>query len=239
MAEQKKKNTVRNRKTGPSASTQRFLPIAEIRSDTVLLKNGGLRAVLQVEALNFNLKSETEQQGIVAGYGAFVNTLTFPVQIVIRSTKTNVDEYLKHLTELAEKNTNQLLKDQTLGYVAFMNRLLDIADIMQKKFYVVVPVDRSLRKKGLLEQFFDWIHPDDNAGKALARNREFQSGLKELNERIDLVQAGLGNIGLHTRRLSTRDLIELYYQIYNPKTAPHQKIPKDSVDDFKLEKTTL
>lgn len=239
MTEPVKKNTVRNRKARTAASTQRFLPIAEIRADTVLLKNGGLRAVLQVEALNFNLKSETEQQGIVAGYGAFVNTITFPIQIVIRSTKTNIDEYLKQLTDLAEKNTNQLMKDQTLGYVAFMSRLLDIADIMQKKFFVVIPVDRSLRKKGLLEQFFDWIHPDDNAGKALARNREFQSGVKELSERVDLVQAGLRNIGLHTRRLETRDLIELYYQIYNPKTSSHEKIPKEGVEEFNLEKTTL
>src|SRR5438270_10861132 len=88
------KSTVRNRKKGALTSTQRFLPIAEIRGDTVLLKNGGYRAVLEVEALNFNLKSETEQQGIISGYEAFVNTISFPLQIVIRSAKMNIDPYL-------------------------------------------------------------------------------------------------------------------------------------------------
>src|SRR3982750_1336891 len=83
------KTTVRQRKQGNKGATQRYLPIAEIRNDTVLLKNGGLRAVIEVEALNFNLKSETEQQGIVAGYESFVNTLNFPLQIVIRSSKMN------------------------------------------------------------------------------------------------------------------------------------------------------
>jgi hypothetical protein len=232
-------DTVRARKTAAAAATQRFLPIAEIRSDTVLLKNGGLRAVLEVEAVNFNLKSETEQQGIVAGYGSFVNTLTFPVQIVMRSTRTNIDEYLQGLTDLAEKNTNPLMQNQTLSYVAFIRRLLDIADIMQKRFYVVIPVDRSARKKTLFEQFFEWIHPDDSSGKALMRSRDFQSGLKELTERVDLVQAGLGSIGLHARRLPTRDLLQLYYSIYNPKTSDHAKIPKEGLEKLELEKMTL
>ncbi len=232
------KNTVRARKTAAKAAVQRFLPIAEIRNDTLLVKNGGVRAVLEVEAVNFNLKSETEQQGIVAGYGAFVNTLTFPLQIVIRSTKANIDEYLKQLTEIGQKNPNELLRQQTFGYVSFISRLLEVADIMQKRFYVVVPVDRNVRQKGLLEQFFEWMHPDDTSAKATIRNREFTGNVRQLSERMDLVQTGLANIGLHTKRLTTRDLLALYYQIYNPTTSQHQKIPQD-VRTMELEETTL
>lgn len=238
MADQPK-STVRSRKKNPAAATQRFLPIAEIRSDAVILKNGGLRAVIEVEALNFQLKSETEQQGIISGYGAFMNTLTFPLQIVIRSFRTNVDEYIAHLVALGQKNPNELLKRQTLGYANFLSRLLDIADIMQKKFYVVIPVDRSERRKSTMEKFFDWIHPEDSTAKAQQRTKELRSGLKDLSERIDLVQAGLNNIGLQTRRLATRDLLELYYQIYNPKTSQHEKIPKGSVEDLNVAETTL
>lgn len=237
MAE-KPKDTVRARKKGNANATQRFLPIAEIRNDTVLLKNGGIRAVLQIEALNFNLKSETEQQGIIAGYGAFVNTLTFPLQIVVRSTKTNIDDYLNSLRQIGEKHENQLLKDQTFNYVNFIQRLLDIADIMQKRFYVVVPIDKSVRKKSIIETFLEWMHPDDTVGKAAVRNKELLQGLKELNERVELVEAGLTSVGLHCKRLTTRELLSLYYQIYNPKTSQHQKIP-GSTEDLKLEKTTL
>jgi len=219
------KSTVRNRKTSPLMSTQRFLPIAEIRNDAIVLKNGGIRAVLKVEALNFNLKSETEQQGIIAGYGGFVNTLTFPLQIVIRSTRTNIDEYLAQMRGYAERQTNTLLKYQTNGYVNFMQQLVEVADIMQKTFYVVIPVDSSERKKSFFEKFFDWIHPDDTLAKAGQRGKEFSGLSRQLSERVEAVNTGLANVGLHSERLDTRGLLEMLYQVYNPKTSQLQKIP--------------
>lgn len=230
--------TVRNRKAPFAQATQRFLPIAEIRNDTVILKNGGIRAIIQVEAMNFNLKSETEQQGIIAGYGNFVNTLSFPVQIYIRSMRTNIDAYLADVRKMVDTHENQLLKDQTLSYVSFMQKLLEVADIMQKRFYIIIPVDRNVRKKTLIEKFFDWIHPDDSLAKSAYRSRELSRGLKDLTERVDLVQTGLTTIGLTSKRMNTRDLLELYYQIYNPKTSQHEKIPAE-VSDLGLEKAVL
>lgn len=238
MADTPQKSTVRTRKMNKAASTQRFLPIAEIHSDTVLLKNGGIRGVLSVEALNFNLKSETEQQGIIAGYGAFVNTLNFPLQVVIRSFRTNIDDYLEQVQSTGEKHANELLKQQTLGYVDFMRKLLEVADIMQKRFFVIVPVDRSVRKKSGLENLFSWLTPDDTTGNAAGRRRDFAPALRQLNERMELVQTGLSNIGLHTKRMNTRELVEMFYQIYNPQTSQHQKIPKE-LEPLKLEKNTL
>lgn len=231
-------DTVRGRKPGTAASTQRFLPVAEIRTDTILLKNGGMRAVLAVEAMNFNLKSETEQQGIIAGYGSFVNTLNFPLQIVVRSSRTNIDDYLDNVRSIGEKHQNELLKNQTLSYVAFMQKLLEVADIMQKRFYVVIPLDRSVRHKTAIEQFFDWLHPDDNHGKATQRHKDFAVGARQLQERVDLINAGLNSIGLHTKRLNTRDLIELLYQIYNPKTSQVEKLPKDETE-LNVEEATI
>lgn len=232
------KSTVRNRKTSPAMSTQRFLPIAEIRNDAIVLKNGGVRAVLKVEALNFNLKSETEQQGIIAGYGGFVNTLTFPVQIVVRSTRTNIDEYLEQMKGYAGKQQNQLLKDQTNGYINFMQQLVEVADIMQKKFYVIVPIDNSERKRTFFEKFFDWINPDDTLAKAGQRGKEFSNLSKQLNDRVEVVNSGLANVGLHTERLDTRGLLEMLYQVYNPKTSQLQKIPA-SVETLKEDQGTI
>ena len=231
------KSTVRNRKKGVLTSTQRFLPIAEIRGDTVMLKNGGLRAVLLVEALNFNLKSETEQQGIIAGYQGLVNTLNFPIQVVVRSAKMNIDPYLEHLRSLADAQKNELLKTQTLAYATFVERLIDIADIMQKRFYVVVPMDQNVRRRTVLEQFFGWMSPDDSTGRAAQRAREFAAGSRTLKDRVNLVQAGLENVGLISKRLTTHQLIELYYQIYNPKTSQEQKLPSE--EKLKVDRTTL
>ena len=219
-------------------STQRYLPVAEVRNNTIVLKNGGLRAVLAVEALNFNLKSETEQKGIIAGYGSFVNTIIFPLQIVIRSTRTNIDEYLTEVRDIGEKNTNELLKNQTLAYVSFVQRLIEVADIMQKKFYVIIPVDHIDRQKTTFEQFFDWLHPDDSSAKASIRSHEFSTAAAHLSERVEVVSSGLSNIGLHVKRLDTRGLIEMLYQSYNPKTSQNQKLPKNMVD-LKFEQTAL
>jgi len=231
-------STVRGRKGASKQAAQRFLPFAEIRNDSVILKNGGIRAILQIEAINFNLKSETEQQGIIAGYGNFVNTLGFPVQIYIRSSRTNIDDYLAQVTAIGSKHTNPLLQQQTQNYVNFMRRLLDVADIMQKRFFIIIPIDRNVRRKTILEQFFDWVHPDDTTAKSAYRSRELSTALREVQQRVELVEAGLGSIGLHCKRMGTRDLLELYYQIYNPKTANQEKIPQD-LDALKFDKTTL
>ncbi|MDD5103269.1 MAG: hypothetical protein PHX93_02615 [Candidatus Peribacteraceae bacterium] len=220
----KPKDTVRNRKGLSKAATQRFLPIAEIRNDTVVLKNGGLRAVLAVEALNFNLKSETEQKGIIAGYQSFVNTIDFPLQISIRSTKINIDPYIEQLRERAKGQPNELLRDQTVEYANFIERIVEAADIMQKRFFVVIPLDDHPKRKSIIATFLEWIGIDDSTGKALARHQMFEKRVAPLRDRVNLVEAGLNNIGLTTRRLSTRELLELYYQVYNPGTSQEQKL---------------
>jgi len=224
----KPKDTVRNRKGLSKAQTQRFLPIAEIRNDTVVLKNGGLRAVLLVEALNFNLKSETEQKGIIAGYQAFVNTLNFPLQISIRSTKINIDPYIEQLRSRAKAQPNDLLREQTEEYATFIERIVEAADIMQKRFYVVIPLDDHPQHKSMIAQFLEWIGIEDSTSKALARHQMFEKRITPLRDRINLVEAGLNNIGLVTRRLSTRELLELFYQVYNPGTSQEQKLSRIS-----------
>ncbi|MDA1209192.1 MAG: hypothetical protein O2904_04150 [bacterium] len=225
-------STVRKRKgKNPKAAVQRFLPIAEIRNDTVLLKSGGLRAVLDVETLNFNLKSETEQQGIISGYQAFINTLGFPLQIVIQSRRVNIDPYIHEIREIAKKQTNPLLKEQTVSYANFVEKIVDVADIMAKRFIVVVPLDDNVegkgKKKAQLSQFFNFLSTDDSEAKAIERYKTFMEKHTKLVDRINLVESGLHNIGLITKRLTTQQLIELYYQIYNPRTSQNEKLSGD------------
>lgn len=231
-------DTVRKKKKGFAVSTQRYLPIAEIKEDTVVLKNGGIRAVLKVNALNFNLKSEVEQQGIIAGYQAFVNTIIFPIQILVRSTRLNIDPYIQNLRKKAESQQSPLLKEQTLDYADFMEKLVDIADIMQKGFYVIVPVDAPTKgKRGLMQRFMEWMNVDDSRGKALQRSREFHSYAKILRDRITLVQSGLENVGITMRRLKTEELVQLFYGIYNPATSQKQKF--QNIEELKPDKAAL
>ena len=223
----KKTDTVRKRHKNAKAAVQRFIPISEIRNDTVILKKGGMRAVLEVTALNFNLKSETEQQGIISGYESFINTIMFPLQILVRSTKVNIDPYIDQIKERASKQENTLLRDQTESYALFIEKIVEVADIMQKRFLVIVPLDDAEEKQSSLSQFFSWFGIDDSASKINYRRKYFAEKSVQLKDRVNLIESGLRNVGLMTRRLSTTELIELYYEVYNPKTSQEQKLPKD------------
>jgi hypothetical protein len=133
--------TVRQKKGSPSVSTQIYLNIAEIKDDIVVLKNGGIRAVLQTNSVNFNLKSEDEQNATIYSFQSFLNSIDFPVQIVIQSRKLDVDKYIENVKEIGEKHENALLKKQTMEYCEYIQKLVEYADIMEKKFYVIVPFD--------------------------------------------------------------------------------------------------
>jgi hypothetical protein len=196
----------------PKAATQLHLRIAEIRDDTIVLKNGGLRGVLKVSSMNFNLKS-------------FLNTLEFPVQIVIRSRKLDLDAYIDKLKGLAEKQTNNLLQRQTHEYIDYIQRLIEYADIMEKEFYVVVPQDppRAVGQN-FVEKFWGRMHPADTIGSIVQRHKEFEQLEKNLHQRLTTITSGLENCGLKVAQLKTAELVALFYQIYNPLTARNEKV---------------
>lgn len=219
------KSTVKQKKTSPSMSTQLFLDIAEIKDNTVILKNGGLRAILQTNSINFNLKSEEEQNSIIYGYQNFLNSLDFPVQIVVQSRKLDVDKYIETVREIGEGHTNILLKEQTNEYCDYIQKLVEYADIMEKKFYVVVPYDpyRS-RKQNTFSKFMSSISSSDSVDAIKRRHREFDELNKNLTERVSAVMAGLEGCNLRVAQLSTPQLIELFYQVYNPITSRNEKL---------------
>lgn len=211
-------------KKNPASSTQTYLRIAEIRDDTVVLKNGGLRSILRVSSINFNLKSEEEQNSIVYSYQGFLNTLEFPIQIVVRSKKLDIDNYLDKLKKIGEKQTNPLLQTQTYEYVEYIAKLVEYADIMEKDFLVVVPVDPLRNQKiTIVQKFFQSMNAKDSYEAIKRRHDEFEQLKKTLVQRTSSVKVGLENCGLKAEQLTTKDLIELFYNIYNPTVARYEK----------------
>ena len=219
------KDTVRQKKGSPAVSTQLYMNIAEIKENVVVLKNGGLRAILQTSSVNFNLKSEQEQNAIIYSYQSFLNSLDFPVQICIQSRKLDIDKYIDNVKEKAEQHTNPLMKQQTLEYAEYIQKLIEYADIMEKNFYVVVPYDpyRS-QKMNIFEKFMQSISSQDSIENIKRRHHEFQDLNKHLNERVNSVKTGLEACNLRAVQLTTPQLIELFYKIYNPETARNEKI---------------
>ncbi len=208
----------------PGSSTQVYLKIAEIRDNTVVLKNGGLRSVLRVSSINFNLKSEDEQNAIVYSYQGFLNTLEYPIQIVVRSKKLDIDDYLEKLKKIGEKQTNPLLQTQTYEYVEYIAKLVEYADIMEKDFLVIVPLDPyRAQKPNMIQKFFQNMNSKDSYENVKRRREEFEELRKNLTQRVSSVRIGLENCGLKVDELNTKQLIELYYNIYNPTAARYQK----------------
>lgn len=206
-------------------STQTHLRIGEIRDNILVLKDGGMRVILKTSSINFNLKSEEEQNAIIYSYQGFLNSLEFPVQIVVRSKKLDIDNYIEQVKKLGEKQENKLLQEQTYEYADYIKRLVEYADIMEKEFFVIVPYD-PVRIQGAnkFQSFFQRLAPKDSYADIKRRQSEFETLKKAIMQRVNVVKSGLENCGLKVEQLETMALIELFYRSYNPKTSRNQKL---------------
>ncbi len=210
------------RKQSQISSTQRFLNIMEIRDDTVILKDGTLRGLILVSSINFSLKSEDEQNAVISGYVQFLNSLEFPLQVLIQSKKLNIDDYLERLKAIEKEQVNDLLKMQTREYRQYIAELVSLADIMSKKFYMVVPyAGVSIKAKGFMTMLKESMSP---ASIINIKQKKFEKYRFELSKRIEYIIDGLSSIGLKSVALDTQSLIELFYNTYNPDTYDQQQL---------------
>ncbi|MBI2551971.1 hypothetical protein HYW17_01565 [Candidatus Uhrbacteria bacterium] len=201
---------------------QHYLDIAEIKEDTVILKDGTLRAVLAVSSLNFALKSENEQNALISAYAQFLNALDYPLQIVIQSRKLNIDDYLARLKQAEKNQSNELLRIQITDYLSFIKELVELGEIMTKRFFLVIPYSPvSDKRKGFWTRLGEVLRP--LTALSLSSER-FERQRVELTRRAGHAQSGLSGIGLAARMLDTPALIELYYRVYNPDLAEIQTL---------------
>jgi type IV secretory pathway VirB4 component len=209
-----------------NTSTQEYLDIAEIKDDTVIMKDGSLRAVLLVSSVNFALKSEDEQNAVVASYVGFLNNIDFTLQIVIQSRELNIDNYLDSLKQKEKEQTNELLKMQTTEYIEYIKELVNMGKIMSKRFYIVVPYSPSLdKKRGFFSSLLEALRP---VFVLKIREETFLRYKGELSRRMEVVISGLSSMGLNTAPLDTESLIELFYNTYNPATSKNQPLIRTS-----------
>jgi len=202
----KKKNTV--------PATQRHLPIAEVKNDTIVMRDGTLRAVLLVSSINFALKNEDEQNAIVSSYVSFLNGLDHPIQVVIQSRELYIKPYLEKLAKKEREQGNELLRMQIADYRSFVAQLVDLGKIMSKRFFVVVPYDPlSNKQKSFWSRFSEVFNP---AGTVKLKEERFLQRKQELDARLRQIESGLAGMSLEVVRLDTQSLIELFYSTYNP-----------------------
>lgn len=202
-------------------STQEHINVSEIRDGIMILKDGGMRMVILSSAVNFSLKSENEQNAIISRYQGFLNSLSFPVQVLMQSRRLDLERYLQRLETKLKEVANELIQLQINDYVAYVRKLITIANIMDKRFYVVVPYN-SPRVQS--RSFFDKLfHPTKNIAPVMSEN-EFNQYKEELIERVNTVSSELHALGVKTVLLSTQQIIELLYSSYNIEEASKERL---------------
>lgn len=201
----------------PQPSTHQFVRIENIRDDVVIIRGGGLLAVLQVSSMNFALKSQQEQEAIVYEYQNFLNSLDFPLQILVNSRFVNIERYLQELEQKTRRQQNELLKMQTQEYIKFVQNFVQQASIVSTDFYVVVSfnlIESTLKSGGAGERLKSLFGAGGHAGEM--EKDKFMQYKGQLIQRVDFVSGGLHRIGLTARMLLSEELISLYWSLYNP-----------------------
>lgn len=212
-------------------STQRYLPFSEIRDNIVMMKDGSVRIVLKVEAVNFLLKSEAEQDSIIYSFQHFLNALQFPIQILIRSLKVDIEWYLNRLKDLTASQKNPLLKDQSERYIEFLTNLVNVAQIMKKEFYIIIPHDEvndeSVSPKGMFQivkSFFAGVSQTVLYEEVRQRLARIDYLKKRCHEKASIVKSSLEFVGLKSEILNKDQLIELMISYYDPKVNSVAKV---------------
>lgn len=192
------------RKSNSKVSSRRQIAIKGVRDGVLILPNDQYRVILEASSINFELKSEDEQDAIIETYQSFLNSLACPVQIVVRIRELDMQKYLDSFKSAQAKEKQKIYRDQIKNYAQFVQGLITTNKILTRDFYVVVP------------------HADkDKAG--------FDAVKEQLALSADIISKGLARLGVQTRQLSSLEVLDLFYSFYNPAAAKRQPITEQTM----------
>ncbi len=200
------------------ASTQQHLDVEDIQDDLVVLKDGGCCLIIGTTAINFGLLSEKEQEAIIYAYAGLLNSLTFPIQIVIRSQKKDISGYLKLLEEAEAKAQKPLIKEQIKKYRSFVQETVQKNDVLDKKFYISIPM--SALELGITKN----LAATFKSKRTLPFEKTYilERAKVNLHPKRDHLLRLLSRLGLKSKQLTTQELIRLFFNVYNPETLTQQ-----------------
>jgi type IV secretory pathway VirB4 component len=205
-------------------STQSTLLISEVKDGVVVMRDGSLRGVILGSAINFDLMSTQEQEAVEYAYQGFLNSIHFPVQIVVKSQKIDLTTYMEKLNGQRNQQPNELLGALMDDYIANIKALVEEVNIMDKQFYIVVPFfppTMEQKKIGLVQGIKAAFEPTP---VITVSEEDFRNYKQELQQRMSLVANGLSQMGIRAISLGTQELVDLYYVWYNPDVAANQKL---------------
>ncbi len=196
-------------------ASQKFIPIKTIRDGLLILNNNEYRAVLMTNSLNLALKGEDEQTAIIKQFQSFFNSLDFPVQIFVQSRRADISPYIALLNDRIKSAEGELLKLQIVEYIDYIRTFSESINLMTKHFFVVVPYVPAT-----ISSFSDASSSLFSFGKKeqllSEESKNFGEIRQQMLERVSVVTEGLTRCGLHVSQLGTEELIELFYELFNP-----------------------
>ena len=210
-------------------STQNSLQIAEVRDGIVIMNDGSYRSVVMVKSINFDLMSPQEQEAVEFSYQGFLNSLYFPIQIFIRSQKVDLQPYIAKLDKIRTEHDNMLLALLMEDYITYIDDLSQHTNIMDKKFYVVIPFFPVADTQKAIKQSKNFVTGlgglfNKKDQHVVINEPDLEAAKTELRNRVQSVLAVLLQSGIQGLPLDTQELIELYYDTYNPDTATRQQL---------------
>ena len=191
-------------KSKSKTSSRRQIDINGVKDGVLMLPGNKYRAVLQVSSLNFELKSEEEQDVLIDTYESFLNSVGSPLQILIRTREIDMDKYLSELGEHLSNETETIYKTQLQNYDEFIRSLITTNKILTRHFYVIVPYDASSKL-------------------------DFELVKEQLGLTVDIVSKGLGRLGMHAKELTSLEVLDLFYSFYSPEQAKIQPLTEQAL----------
>lgn len=191
-------------KSKSKTSARHQIAIKSVRDGVLLLPGKEYRAVLEVSSLNFELKSEEEQDAIIDIYESFLNSVGSSLQILIRTREIDMDKYLEDLGERLEDETEEIYRSQLKNYDEFIRSLITSNKILTRRFYIIVPYKP--------------------VGKA-----DFELIREQLNLKLDIVAKGMTRLGMHSNQLSSLEVLDLFYSFYSPTQAKIQPLTQQAL----------
>lgn len=187
------------KKSKTKTSARQQIAIEGVRDGVLILPGNQYRAILEVSSLNFELRSEEEQDSIIDTYESFLNSVGSSLQILVRTREIDMDKYLADLTERLDYEAEEIYRSQLKNYDEFIRSLITTNKILTRHFYIIVP-----------------YKPTDNA--------EFELIREQLNIKLDIVAKGMMRLGMHTTQLTSLEVLDLFYSFYSPAQAKIQPL---------------
>ena len=209
-------------------SSQNHLDIIDIKDDTLILKGGRYRIVLEAQAINFDLLSEAEQDAAIYSYANLINSLDFPIQVVIRTRQVDITQYVEYLGTFRKLQPTDTLRKQLESYIEFIQELVTENTVLYKKFYVVIPhIGKVLEtNQSFLDPFYRLMGKEQKVQKDYSV-KQMEDAQRTFAQRTKEITCQFRRLGVGIRQLNTEELIRLYYEIYNPETAQNDGLKTD------------